>query len=309
MSSVSSSDPKFWGPALWKFLHSMAANYPVDPTPQYRASSRQFFYSLRHLLPCETCRVHYSTLIVKRQPQTESAQSLQEWVLWLHNEVNRRIKPGKLDWTLDQVKSIYKPDKSESTPPAANKPSQSQSQSHPNLDTRPIYSSVPQLSAPEVPLNSVQRILKDSHQEVENPESNLGGSPDNKLPVPNPRSRSLIPRLQSSPSPRQRQAKRQAQRPSHNQPANNPRARKGNHNLLQSGRRQGIPFRSNRVRQPHASQVQHSVSNAKFVRPSSPEASLRTAEVHTSTTISPTRANSGGGGGGDETKKDCGCKK
>jgi len=85
----------------------MAANYPADPNPQYRASSRQFFYSLRHMLPCEVCRVHYSALIAKRQPQTDSAQALQEWVLWLHNEVNQRVKPGQPEWTLDQLRKTY----------------------------------------------------------------------------------------------------------------------------------------------------------------------------------------------------------
>jgi hypothetical protein len=109
-SPENSTDPKLWGPALWKFLHSMAANYPQKPNPQYRASSRQFFYSLRHLLPCEMCRTHYSALLSKRQPQTESAHALQEWVLWMHNEVNRRIKPDNQMWNIGQVKEMYKPD-------------------------------------------------------------------------------------------------------------------------------------------------------------------------------------------------------
>ena len=109
-SPENSTDPKLWGPALWKFLHSMAANYPQKPNPQYRASSRQFFYSLRHLLPCEMCRTHYSALLSKRQPQTESAHALQEWVLWMHNEVNRRIKPDSPTWNIGQVKEMYKPD-------------------------------------------------------------------------------------------------------------------------------------------------------------------------------------------------------
>jgi FAD-linked sulfhydryl oxidase len=119
-SSENSADPKVWGPALWKFLHSMAANYPQKPNPQYRASSRQFFYSLRHLLPCETCRVHYSALLSRRQPQTESAHALQEWVLWLHNEVNRRIKPDKPTWTMEQVKATYKPDANSNQNPTSH---------------------------------------------------------------------------------------------------------------------------------------------------------------------------------------------
>jgi len=109
MSSVNekSSDPKLWGPALWKFLHLMAASYPETPDIQYKASSRQFFYSLRHLLPCETCRSHYTQLLSIKQPQTDSARDMQEWVLWLHNEVNARVNPSAHPWTMDNVYKVY----------------------------------------------------------------------------------------------------------------------------------------------------------------------------------------------------------
>lgn len=105
-----SSDPAFWGPGMWKFLHSMAANYPESPPPQFKASSRQFFFSLRHLLPCEKCRGHFNTLLSKRAPDTDSAERLQEWVMWLHNEVNLRIKPHLQPWTMQQIKETYKSD-------------------------------------------------------------------------------------------------------------------------------------------------------------------------------------------------------
>lgn len=98
-----SADPKIWGPVLWKFLHIMAHNYPENPNPQTKASSRQFFFSLRHLLPCETCRIHYNELIAKRQPETDSAELLQEWILWLHNEVSARTNPTSQPWTRSQL--------------------------------------------------------------------------------------------------------------------------------------------------------------------------------------------------------------
>ncbi len=105
---VDLSNPNIWGPVLWKFLHIMAFNYPENPNPQTKASSRQFFYSLRHLLPCETCRIHYNELISKRQPESDSAKSIQEWVLWLHNEVSARTNPNAQPWSIAQLnKSLF----------------------------------------------------------------------------------------------------------------------------------------------------------------------------------------------------------
>ena len=103
LAPTTSSDPKIWGPVLWKFLHIMAHNYPEHPTPQTKASSRQFFFSLRHLLPCEICRIHYSEFLAKRQPETDSAEALQEWLLSLHNEVSARTNPNSIPWTLNQL--------------------------------------------------------------------------------------------------------------------------------------------------------------------------------------------------------------
>lgn len=101
----SSANPNHWGPPLWKFLHAMAKNYPQDPSPQCKASCRQFFYALRHLLPCDVCQSHYSSFLSQRQPQTGSSLALQEWVLWLHNEVSQRVHPERQSWTLDQLEA------------------------------------------------------------------------------------------------------------------------------------------------------------------------------------------------------------
>lgn len=102
------SNGKEWGPALWKIIHTMAAAYPDNPTAQVKASCRQFFYSLRHLLPCPTCRQHYTTILSKQQPQVNSAEDVQKWALWMHNEINARLKQGK-PWTYDDLCSVYPP--------------------------------------------------------------------------------------------------------------------------------------------------------------------------------------------------------
>lgn len=106
--STFTSDPKEWGPMLWNFMHTMAANYPAKPTLQDKESAKQFFISLKKLLPCEVCRDHYTSLLLRNPPQIGTSESLQIWVLWLHNEINRRLG-NKPQWTLEQLKLIYVP--------------------------------------------------------------------------------------------------------------------------------------------------------------------------------------------------------
>lgn len=194
-SSETSADPKVWGPALWKFLHSMAANYPHDPNPQYRASSRQFFYSLRHLLPCEMCRTHYSALISKRQPQTESAHALQEWVLWMHNEVNQRIKPDKPTWTMEQIKETYKPyAHANQTPPPSQSPARPLSAPRSTIPPVNVATSQPRTDPPVniATTPDVKNILKP----LEDLQSMLFGNSSSE--ILSPRSKTLSMSLESA---------------------------------------------------------------------------------------------------------------
>lgn len=99
---------KTWGPLLWQILHTIAAGYPKTPEDEYKDSCKQFFYSLCFLLPCPTCRFHYSELILKNEPKVNSSIELQKWVLWIHNQVNQRLKSGKI-WSLKDLQSKYPP--------------------------------------------------------------------------------------------------------------------------------------------------------------------------------------------------------
>lgn len=119
-SSVShpSSVSSHWGPALWRIFHVLAANYPQDNSPsvlnKYKASARQFFYALRDLLPCPTCREHYSKLLTQSPPQLETSESMKQWVLDLHNAVNERLGDQK-SWSMEDIERVYQRDVLETT--------------------------------------------------------------------------------------------------------------------------------------------------------------------------------------------------
>ena len=51
--------PDFWGPSMWKSIHSIVAGYPEKPTIEEVNALTNFFNSLKYLIPCAKCRVHY----------------------------------------------------------------------------------------------------------------------------------------------------------------------------------------------------------------------------------------------------------
>ena len=53
-------DPKIWGPFMWFILHIITFNYPENPTPFDKQSYRDFFNNIKHVIPCEQCRKHYT---------------------------------------------------------------------------------------------------------------------------------------------------------------------------------------------------------------------------------------------------------
>ncbi len=95
--------PRFWGPGLWTFMHIVSINSDQE-SPQGLFS---FFKSLRALIPCESCRLHY---IENTKDMTVSTFSTPEkagkYIYELHNKVNISIgkKPFK---TFPAVVSLY----------------------------------------------------------------------------------------------------------------------------------------------------------------------------------------------------------
>ena len=84
-------DPNLWGPSAWYFLHSITYNYPIKPTKQEKESVIHFFESLKHLLPCTICKVHYDKYIASNniRNNVDSRESLIKWLIDIHNEVNK----------------------------------------------------------------------------------------------------------------------------------------------------------------------------------------------------------------------------
>ena len=88
---------KIWGPHFWEVLHFVSFGYPLEPTPDNKKDYKEFYLSVRNVLPCRYCRESYSDFILKEDrtkltdKDLENRDSLTRWVYKLHERVNEKI--------------------------------------------------------------------------------------------------------------------------------------------------------------------------------------------------------------------------
>ena len=98
-------EPKKWGPPGWKFLHSITFEYPEKPTNLDKEKYYTFFNSLKNVLPCPNCRIHYGQNLEKYPIKLETREELIHWLIDIHNEVNKLT--GKRIYSYEEVYKEY----------------------------------------------------------------------------------------------------------------------------------------------------------------------------------------------------------
>ena len=100
-------DPSIWGPKLWFFIHSLALNFPDNPTYQDIRHFEEFFNSLKFIIPCEKCRMHYKIRLEKAPIVNflKNSDTLFKYTVDLHNDVNKSL--GKRIYSYEEVVKIY----------------------------------------------------------------------------------------------------------------------------------------------------------------------------------------------------------
>ena len=98
-------EPTIWGPAAWKFLHTITFQYPENPTDNDKRKYYIFFNTLKDVLPCPNCKEHYSKNIEKLPIQLESRDDFIKWLIDIHNEVN--IINKKKKYSYEEVYKLY----------------------------------------------------------------------------------------------------------------------------------------------------------------------------------------------------------
>jgi len=100
-------NPEIWGPPFWFVLHSISINYPDKPNYLDKQQHLLFFQSLKQVLPCHKCRLHYTKYLNENpiSPYLDNKKNLMIWVLNCHNNVNKIN--GKKLFTLEEMKQLY----------------------------------------------------------------------------------------------------------------------------------------------------------------------------------------------------------
>ena len=99
-------DPTVWGPKLWFFIHTVALNFPNNPSFEEIKNYESFFENLKYIIPCDKCRLHYIQRL-RDNPISKyltDANTLFIYTIDLHNEVNKSI--GKRIYSYDEVSKI-----------------------------------------------------------------------------------------------------------------------------------------------------------------------------------------------------------
>ncbi|KAI7874989.1 hypothetical protein K492DRAFT_137054 [Lichtheimia hyalospora FSU 10163] len=79
------------GRSTWKLLHTMAAQFPDNPTDEEREALTHYFTLLSRLYPCGECAAHFQLLLERYPPQTSSKVAVSQWLCAIHNKVNERL--------------------------------------------------------------------------------------------------------------------------------------------------------------------------------------------------------------------------
>lgn len=100
--------PDVWGPHGWKFLHLIALAYPDNPSNETKKRYKEFFMSLKYVLPCSICSENYRRHIEYELPLNnkvlKSRDSLVRWTIDIHNIVNK--ENGKKELSYDEAMNL-----------------------------------------------------------------------------------------------------------------------------------------------------------------------------------------------------------
>jgi mitochondrial FAD-linked sulfhydryl oxidase len=98
-------DVEVLGRATWTFLHTLAANYPENPSKQQQKEISSFMGTLGRFYPCWHCADDFRAWMGKKgnEPQTKSRRDLEEWMCRAHNEVNQKLGKRVFDCSSESL--------------------------------------------------------------------------------------------------------------------------------------------------------------------------------------------------------------
>lgn len=112
-------NPNIWGPSMWLSLHTITLNYPENPSIHDKKAMSDFFTNLQYVLPCQKCSDNYANHLIKFPIENflGSRDELVEWLIHIHNEVNKQLGKKILskDIALKKIREQFKTTKTQLT--------------------------------------------------------------------------------------------------------------------------------------------------------------------------------------------------
>ncbi|ACH46809.1 putative thiol oxidoreductase [Feldmannia species virus] len=96
-----------WGPAGWKFLHSVAHGFPTTPSVEEVNDYTIFFETVGSVLPCRLCRASYNEFIGRLPVEAANRDQLTRWLWKIHNMVNEKLGVVYKKSGFDEVSQKY----------------------------------------------------------------------------------------------------------------------------------------------------------------------------------------------------------
>lgn len=96
------------GRATWTFLHTTAAYYPDNPTPNQRSTMLSLLNALPTLYPCTHCATHLGQNMVTHPPDVSSRTTLSRWLCERHNDVNKVLGKKSFNCAINSLDERWK---------------------------------------------------------------------------------------------------------------------------------------------------------------------------------------------------------
>jgi mitochondrial FAD-linked sulfhydryl oxidase len=86
------------GRSTWTLLHTMAANYPTNPSPTQQTETKQFMGLFGKMYPCWVCADDFRTWMKEgNEPKVSSREEFGRWLCEAHNAVNVKLGKERFD--------------------------------------------------------------------------------------------------------------------------------------------------------------------------------------------------------------------
>ena len=99
---------KIWGPHGWFFIDSIILSLPSQIDYKLQQELKLFFLSLKSLLPCEKCKIHFTEYIEETKLNDMDLSSKEIIIKWINNLHNRiRISNNSKIITINEMYDYY----------------------------------------------------------------------------------------------------------------------------------------------------------------------------------------------------------